>query len=376
MTYLWQHPDWPQFTYDITELCASTLYQYAQSVSRLSFNLQSVQEDLRLDAMLDLMVEEAIKSSAIEGEKLSYNDVRSSLKNHLGLTYPPDTIRDPRARGIAALMINNYQQHDKTLSADTLFQWHRMLLPHHFDTWGRTMRVGQWRVEGMEVVSGSANKQKIHFEAPPADIIPQEMEQFFNWYNHTNPLQLAPTQPLIVGPIRAALAHLWFVTIHPFDDGNGRLARAISDHALAQDSQHPMLHSLSTAIEKNRRDYYAHLEATQAGSMNVTTWVQWFLSITCEAITITEKLVNFTLEKAAFMQRHQHHINERQLKVLLYLFSNGAEGDARSINRNKYVQQTHCSPRTALRDLKDLVAKDALVRLPALGRNTRYGLNI
>ncbi len=376
MSYLWQHPDWPHLTYDVSAIPMSTLYQYSQKVGRLSLSLASIPEDLRIDAAVDLMVQEAVTTSAIEGENLNQNDVRSSVKNHLGLTDPPHHIRDPRAKGVSALMVNNYRQNNSALSSEALFQWHRMLLPKDYDTWGRTIRIGQWRVEGIEVVSGPLHKQKIHFEGPPADNIANEMDAFFNWYNQTNPLLLADSDELILGPIRSAIAHLWFVSIHPFDDGNGRIARAISDHALAQDARYPMLHSLSTAIERNRDVYYKKLEDAQSGAIDITEWIQWFIEMTVLSIGITEKIISFTLQKSDFIQQYQKQVNDRQMRILLWLFSNGAEGDARSINRNKYVSQTNCSPRTALRDLKDLVDKGALKQLPGLGRNTRYGLNL
>ncbi len=376
MNYLWQHSDWPHFTYDQTNIPSSTLYAYSQRVGRLSLSFDSIPAELKMDAVIDLMVQEAITTSAIEGENLNKNDVRSSLKNHLGLSYPAEHIRDPRAKGISALMVNNYRQNDISLSAEVLFQWHRMLLPNDYDTWGNKIRIGEWRTEGIEVVSGALNKQKTHFEGPPASSVEKAMEVFFDWYNRTNPMQLSSTEALIPGPIRSALAHLWFVTIHPFDDGNGRIARAISDHALAQDARYPMLHSLSTAIDRNRNEYYEKLEETQSGSMDVLKWVLWFLEITVQSIEITEKIIAFTVQKSNFIQQFKDDVNERQLQVLLGLFSNGAEGDMRSINRNKYVSQTHCSPSTALRDLKNLVDKAALKQLPGLGRNTRYGLNV
>ena len=376
MTYLWQHPDWSSFTYNEAKLPLTVLYRYSQAVGRLSVSLERIPEDMRMDAMIDLMLKEAITSSAIEGEKLNHNDVRSSLKNHLGLLHPPEPIRDPRARGISALMVNNYRQTHQTLSTESLFQWHRMLLPTDYDTWGKKLRIGQWRIEGIEVVSGTLNKQKVHFEAPPAERIANEMDAFFQWYNRTNPLKLPSNETPLLGPIRAAITHLWFVTIHPFDDGNGRIARALSDHALAQDAQAPMLHSLSAAIKKNRHEYYAQLEAIQAGSMDITQWICWFIGITYQSVDITEKIIAFTVKKSTFIQGYKDTINQRQLTVLLDLFSNGAEGDIRSINRNKYVRKTHCSPRTALRDINDLVTKGALKPLPGLGRNSRYGLNL
>ncbi|PWQ95419.1 Fic family protein [Leucothrix pacifica] len=375
MNYLWQQPKWPDFVYSISNIPNDALYQYSQSVGRLSLNLERTAEDLRVDAVLDLMVKEAVTTSAIEGETLNPDDVRSSLKNHLGLTHPTIHIRDPRAQGISALMVTNYRDYESDLTEAVLFQWHRMVLPKAYDTWGRPLKVGEWRTEGIEVVSGPPHKQKVHFEGPPAERVSEEMVRFFSWYNRTNPINLSADQIPMIGPVRAAIAHLWFVTIHPFDDGNGRIARALCDHALSQDARYPMLHSLSAAIDGRRNEYYEQLELVQSAEMDINSWLLWFVEVTCESVKITERIIDFTLKKASFMKRHQAVLNERQTQVVLGLFDNGADGDQKSVNRNKYVNQTNCAPRTALRDLTDLVDKGVLVKLPGLGRNTRYGLN-
>lgn len=375
MTYIWQHRNWPEFTYTENSTPKNQLYHYAQTVGRLSTQLQGIPEDQRLDTCIDLMVSEAITTSAIEGEKLNPEDVRSSLKNHLGLSYPPLHVRDPRAQGISALMVNNFQQTDTRLDDETLFRWHRMLLPHAYDAWGHKLHIGAWRTTGIDVISGPLHKQKVHFSAPPANDIAAEMAQFFRWYETSNPRHNSPAN-LLPGPIRAAITHLWFVTIHPFDDGNGRIARALADHALAQDARQPMLHSLSTAIEQNKRAYYDQLEQAQKGDLDISEWVSWFVDITIQSLTITQNTIGWTVQKADFLKRHQEVMNARQLAVVLDLFSNGAGGDPRSVNRNKYVKRVQCSPSTALRDLRDLVDKSVLVQLPGEGRNTRYGLNI
>ena len=181
---------------------------------------------------------------------------------------------------------------------------------------------------------------------------------------------------LLPGPIRAAIANLWFVIIHPFEDGNGRITRAIADYALAQDMRYPMLHSISAAIERQRDDYYQQLEDVQRHSMDISAWIHWFIEITKQSVEITAKIIAFTVQKSEFIKQHRASLNKRQLQVVLSLFANGAEGDKRSVNRNKYVKQVHCSPSTALRDLKDMLEKDVLKQLPGLGRNTRYGLSI
>lgn len=376
MTYIWQHPNWPEFTYTDHASPPYQLYQYAQTVGYLNTRLQGIPQEQRLDACIDLMVNEALTTSAIEGENLNPEDVRSSLKNHLGLSYPPLHVRDPRAQGISALMVHNFQQADVQLDTETLFRWHRMLLPHAYDAWGHKLNVGAWRTAGIDVISGPLHKQKIHFSAPPASIIADEMVKFFHWYAASKPDHTSRDARLLPGPIRAAIAHLWFVTIHPFDDGNGRIARALAEHALAQDARQPMLHSLSTAIERNKRAYYDQLEQAQKGDMDISAWVAWFTDITLQSVDITQHTIAWTVQKAEFLEKHQRVMNERQAAVVLDLFSNGADGDPRSVNRNKYVRRAQCSPSTALRDLQDLVAKSVLVQLPGGGRNTRYGLNL
>ncbi len=313
MIYLWEHSDWPEFIYNQASMPLTSLYQYSQSVGRLVLELEKTPEDLRLDAVIDLMVKEAITTSAIEGEKLNPQDVRSSLKNHLGLSHPPVTIRDPRARGISALVVTNYYNHHQDLSEETLFQWHRMILPRAYDTWGQALRVGQWHVGGIAVVSGPLHKQKIHFEAPPAEKVAREMKVFIEWFNRTNPLNNIEPKAFIPGPIRAATAHLWFVIIHPFDDGNGHMARAIADYALSQDIRYPMVHSLSAAIERHRDAYYQQLEEVQQQSMDVTQWVQWFIQMTAESVEITEKIIAFTVQKSNFIKQHRTSLNKRQL---------------------------------------------------------------
>lgn len=200
MDYTWQHPDWPNFTYSEAATSTQQLYPYAQSIGRLTSQLVGISADLRLDAIIDLMVKEAVTTSAIEGENLNTNDVRSSLKNHLGLTYPPEHIRDPRAQGISALMVDHYKQTPQQLDAETLFRWHRMLLPNAYDSWGRKLHIGQWRTEGMQVVSGPPHKQKIHFEAPPTDLVEKEMQRFFQWYNQTRPQNNQATDQFIPWP--------------------------------------------------------------------------------------------------------------------------------------------------------------------------------
>lgn len=375
MTYIWQHPNWPKFTYADNAIPANQLYYYAQTTGRLNNQLQGIPKEQRLDACIDLMVSEAITTSAIEGEKLNPEDVRSSLKNHLGLSYPPLHIRDPRAQGVSALMVNNFQQPDTTLDDDVLFRWHRMLLPNAYDAWGHRLNVGAWRTEGIDVISGPLNKQRVHYSAPPANKVAPEMARFFQWYEATNPQHSKP-ETLLPGPIRAAITHLWFVTIHPFDDGNGRIARALADHALVQDAHRPMIHSLSTAIEQNKRAYYDQLEQAQKGNLDISEWIAWFMGITIQALNITASTIAWTVQKANFIALHQANMNERQRIVVLDLFSNGAEGDPRSVNRNKYVKRADCSPSTALRDLRDLVSKSILIQLPGEGRNTRYGLNL
>jgi Fic family protein len=367
MKYNWQQPDWPEFKYSIKEL-EHLLYKFSECSGRIDGILKGLSDETQYNTLIELLVAEAIKTSAIEGEFLSRKDVMSSIKNNLGLNMPKEPVRDKRAQGISELMIDAQKSFRQALTQDSLFKWHKMLMKAN-----NTIESGVWRshTEPMQVVSGAMGKEIIHFEAPPSSRIPEEMNNFIEWFNATaSGKEKAITQPII----RAAVAHLYFESIHPFEDGNGRIGRAISEKALSQYIGRPVLLSLSKAMEANKKKYYNALKRGQR-SNEITDWVFYFVSISFEAQKDTEELINFTLKKAKFFDRFKGVLNNRQTKLVKRMLEAGPEGFEGGINTRKYVSLTRTSRATATRDLQDLLDKDVLIRI-GKGRSTRYDLNL
>jgi Fic family protein len=363
MLYNWQLPDWPEFRYDLRNL-ESVLLKIAEYSGRLDGILEGLPEELETETLLELMITEAVKTSAIEGELLNPKDVMSSIRNHLGLNRELETVDSRLADGAGELMVSVRRDFQLPLTTETLFSWHRMLLG------GSTrLQVGCWRSSGdpMQVVSGRIDRSTVHFEAPPADRVADEMSRFIQWFNDTaQGSELAIPQ----APVRAALAHLYFESIHPFEDGNGRVGRAIAEKALSQGQKRPVLVTLSKAIEKRRNDYYAALESAQRGN-EVTSWVDWFVRTTETAHQDAENQIRFVLQKFHYFQRYETACNERQLKVVRRMFDAGAEGFVGGMNARKYSAITGVSKATATRDLQQLAQLGAIVPI-GNGRNTRY----
>jgi Fic family protein len=367
MLYNWQQKDWPTFTYDLTNV-ADALLTFAEKTGRTSGLLRGLPKDTQTEAIIDLMVSEAIKTSEIEGEYLSRNDVLSSIRKNLGLEQPGEQVRDKRAEGAAALMIDVRNTYAQPLTKDTFFSWHRMIMQG-----SRGIKTGKWRshAEPMQVVSGPMGKERIHFEAPPSARVPKEMTQFITWYNETGPNgKKAITKPVI----RSAIAHLYFESIHPFEDGNGRIGRALSEKALSQGMGRPALLSLSRTIEANRTQYYAALQAAQQ-SNGITPWITWFVNMALDAQHQAEEQIEFTLKKTHLFDRVKDQLNERQLRVLRRVLEEGPKGFEGGISAQKYIAITHTSKATATRDLQDLVEKGAIILLGG-GRSTRYEVNL
>jgi len=372
MTHNWQHPDWPNFTYAGASI-ASALYSYAQEAGRIAGNVSELEPSLQSEAHIDLMVAEAIKSSAIEGERLDREDVRSSIKNHIGLSVPPTRVANPKAEGIAALMVSVRQSFQNPMDEATLFDWHSMVLPQGRDTLGRTFNVGAYRADAMEIVSGPIGYEQVHFTAPPAEQVPAEMRHFLDWYNRTSPY-VVDSSAHLPGPVRAAVAHLWLSSIHPFDDGNGRLCRALSEHALAQDLNRPPLLSLSSAIEADRKGYYRELHQASQCTLDISSWVEWFTIKVDQAQAQAVNQVEFVLGKSRFWNRFEGALNERQEKVVRKMFDAGVEGFKGGMSAKKYASITKCSKATATRDLTNLLHRGCFSKLPGVGRSTRYEL--
>ncbi|MEM1158406.1 MAG: DUF4172 domain-containing protein [Verrucomicrobiota bacterium] len=367
MTYNWEQPDWPQFRYDLGKV-QDLLFSYLERIGRMTGQLEALPDSLQLEALIHTIVTEAIKTSEIEGEYLSREDVMSSVCNQLGLNPETISVPDQRAQGISQLMLAVRKDDTRKLSQDVLFSWHQMVMQGT-----PNIQAGAWRTGSnpMQVVSGAVGKEKIHFEAPPADRLPTEMNQFIRWFNDTHPDGKTPIKP---GLIRSAIAHLYFESIHPFEDGNGRIGRALSELALSQEIHRPMPLSLSRSIEKNRNDYYDALKKAQR-SNEISEWLHYFVAMVLDAQTESERQVDFILKKAKFFDRVKNQLNPRQLKVVQRMLDAGPEGFEGGMSAKKYISITKTTKATATRDLQDL-AKRGMIRSTGAGRSTRYQLNL
>jgi Fic family protein len=380
MNYIWQHKHWPSFNYDSSKLSALA-YQYAKQAAQLSGSLAHTDQDDSIAAQLDLMVDEAINTSLIEGESLNPTSVRSSLQNYLNLTPTPINVADVKAEGMAALLVDVRKHFNKPLSKETLFSWHEMVLAGFEDNiLHNELTVGQWRdsPEPMQIVSGPVGYERVHYEAPAARDVDALMLEFLNWFNQPNTSQ---SNPPIPGVIRAGIAHLWFEIIHPFDDGNGRIGRAIIEYALAQDLGMPVVLSMSTHIEKSKKEYYRQLNAASCcdaseledpAVLDITVWLSWFIETLIAAQQEAAEKVATIFEKTDFWQRHKNTaLSERQKAVINKVFKAGKEGFPNGISAQKYAALGKCSKATATRDLGDLLAKKC-VRSEGVGRGLRY----
>ncbi|EEE35378.1 hypothetical protein RKLH11_4054 [Rhodobacteraceae bacterium KLH11] len=316
---------------------------------------------------IDLLSEEAMKTSAIEGEILDRLSVQSSLRRHLGLA-PDSYPSKPREQGVSEMMVDVYSNYSEPLSHDTLFRWHDMLLSHdrHLE------RIGSYRSheDAMQIVSGRLDRPTVHFEAPPSHQVPAEMDHFVTWFNRTSPDGLEPLRALI----RAGLSHLYFESIHPFEDGNGRLGRALAEKSLAQNIGQPSLIALAFTIERKRKAYYDQLERHQK-TLDVTPWLIWFAKTVLTAQQVTLERVGFFISKTHFYDRFRDQFNARQSKVIARLFKAGPDGFKGGLSAENYISITGTSRATATRDLQDLVEKGALSRTGEL-RYTRYWLKL
>lgn len=363
-TYIWQSPDWPAWRFDLAAL-AQRLANANRAQGRLTGRLADVGMGLRDRASLAALTDDVVETSAIEGETLDVAAVRSSIARRLGVDIGALAPADRNVDGVVSMVMDATGRCREPLTAERLFGWHAALFPT-----GRSgldsIRVGAWRDDArgpMQVVSGPVHRRRVHFEAPPADRLPTEMERFLEWANATT------GEPAL---IKAGLAHLWFVTLHPFDDGNGRIARAIGDLFLARADDSPQrFYSMSAQIQRRRREYYDILERTQKGSLDVTAWLAWFLENLRLAVDHAQVPLDAVLHKARFWQRWAGtSMNERQAKVLNRLLD-GFEG---KLTSSKWAAMASCSTDTALRDITELVNLGVLRRTAGGGRSTGYEL--
>ncbi len=369
MAYNWQMDDWPKFTFD-QSIIEDKLYLFSEKTGLVSGIIKTLPENARIEAIIEIMVAEAIKTSEIEGEFLNRKDVMSSIRRALGLISKNEKISDKRSVGIGELMIDVRETYKAALTKEQLFYWHKMLLPD-----SKGVIVGAWRdhAEPMQVISGPYGKEKVHFEAPPSARVPYEMERFIDWFNDSGP---GGKREIKKAPVRSAIAHLYFESVHPFEDGNGRIGRLIAEKALSQGMGRPALLSLSKTIELKRSAYYDALKTAQS-TLNITPWMDYFVDLTLQAQLFAEEQIDYTLSKTKFFDKFNGKLNERQLKLVRKVFDEGPKGFEGGINTSKYVSITKSPKATATRDLQDLLAKGAIENLgTGGGRSTKYRLNI
>jgi Fic family protein len=364
MPYLWEQADWPELTWDEARL-SKLLATVSHEQGRLRGRMETLGFDLRNEAHLRTLTEDVIKSSEIEGEDLDRDQVRSSIARRLGMDIAGLVQADRNVEGVVEMMLDATEKYDEELTDQRLFAWHAALFPTGRSGMTR-INVGAWR-DGrngpMQVVSGPVGREKVHYKAPPADRIDKEMQRFLAWFK-----QPGDSHPLLI----AGLAHLWFVTIHPFDDGNGRIARAIADMALARSEKtRQRFYSMSSQIRLDRKDYYYTLEWTQKGDMDISRWQEWFLGCLLRAIENSSETLNAVMVKARFWDRFaKEPLNQRQVKMMSKLLD-GFEG---KLTSSKWAKIAKCSQDTAIRDIKDLIERGALKQDEGGGRSTSYSL--
>ncbi|MBD3731108.1 MAG: Fic family protein [Sphingopyxis sp.] len=364
MTYIHERDDWPKFRWQDQALAAS-LAEVRHRQGRLIGRMEALGFKLREEAVLRTLTEDVIKSSEIEGEELDVDQVRSSIARRLGMDVAGLVPVERDVEGVVEMMLDATQRYDQPLTQDRLFGWHAALFPTGRSGMNKII-VGDWRDDSsgpMQVVSGPIGREKVHYEAPTADRVGQEMAAFIEWLDAKHEID-----PVII----AAIAHLWFVTIHPFEDGNGRIARAIADLALARSEQSAQrFYSMSSQIRAERNRYYDLLEATQKGDLDITPWLQWFLECLNRAFDRADVILASVMVKARFWdQIKDQPLNDRQQHVLNRLLD-GFEG---KLTSSKWAKLTKSSQDTASRDIDDLIRKGILVRGAAGGRSTSYEL--
>lgn len=370
--WVWQHADWPHFHWQPGRL-AVLLRECGQAQGKLLGMLGTVSQAVNAQNELDALLQNILTSSAIEGEQLNVDSVRSSLARRLGLEPLKDARVSRRSEGLAELMLDTTQQFAQPFTLARLLNWHRLLFPTpEAGLAARALNVGTLRGdEPMQVVSGWLDRQTVHFEAPPRKGLEQALDDFLDWF------ETSRDQPELDPLVRAGVAHFWFVTLHPFDDGNGRLTRAITDLALAQgEHQAIRFYAMSASILEDRAGYYQALESSQKATLDITHWLEWFLKTLLRSVQQAMAQIDRVLDKSRFWQ--QHHglaLSAEQIKVLNRLLDGGEKGFEHGISAAQYQAVTKVSKATATRHLADLLEKNCLVRLPGGGRSTRYQIN-
>jgi Fic family protein len=364
LVYIHEKAGWPQFTWD-GETLAAVLAGVRHRQGRLLGKMETLGFELRTEASLAVLTSDVVKSSAIEGEILNADEVRSSIARRLGLSVAGMRKAGREVEGIVEMMLDATRKFESPLTKKRLFDWHASLFPTGRSGM-RRITVGAWRTKQsgrMQVVSGPMGREKVHFEAPEAGRLESEMARFIKWFN--GPAAIDPV-------VKTGIAHFWFVTIHPFEDGNGRMARAIADMALARaDGTKDRFYSMSSQIEAERKDYYLKLESAQRGEVDITRWLAWFLGCLDRAIGGADQTLAAVLFKARLWQRiNRRPVNDRQRRVI-HRMLNGFKG---FLSTSKYAKLAKCSTDTALRDIRELLDRRILVQNPSGGRSTSYRL--
>jgi Fic family protein len=370
--WIWQQPDWPDFNWQAERL-APLLRECVQTQGQLLGMAGSVGESMSAQSELDALLQNIVTSSAIEGEQLDVGSVRSSLARRLGLEWIDRESVSQRSEGLAQLMLDATHGFDEPLTLARLLEWHTWLFPAEEATFSaRSMLVGTLRgKEPMQVVSGRLDRPTVHFEAPPRQGLEQQIERFLNWFE-------ASRDQVSVDPLlRAGIAHFWFVTLHPFDDGNGRLTRTITDLALAQgEAQAIRFYAMSASILEDRTGYYRILESSQKATLDITEWLTWFLQTLLRSLQQAITRIDSVLGKTRFWQAHRESdLSAEQIKVLNRLLDGGERGFEQGLSAGHYQAVAKVSKATATRHLAELLEKGCLRRLPGGGRSTRYKIN-
>ncbi len=366
MIWNWQKKDWPKFSYDKV-LLEELEGQFLLMSGVLIGAYQHVSDEDKNILIVDIMSNEALKTSKIEGEILNRDSLQSSIRRNFGLVVDKKKI-PPAEQGIAEMMVDLYRTFNQPLTQKSLFAWHHMLMSGRSDL----KNVGAYRGHGdpMQVISGALHRPRVHFEAPPSNNMKHEMKQFIAWFNETAPGGMSPLPALT----RAGIAHLYFVCIHPFEDGNGRIARALTEKALSQSLRQPTLIALSHVIEKYRKVYYDALEHNNK-TLEITDWLVYFAKTIIQAQEYTQHMINFLIEKTKLYDKTRGNLNERQTKAIGRIFLEGPEGFRGGLSAENYIRITGTSRATATRDLQELVDMGVLHRTGEL-KSTRYHLNI
>lgn len=361
--YIYQYDNWPNFTWD-EKFISVILGKVRHLQGKIFGQMSTLGFSIKAETMLSTLTLDVLKSSEIEGEILNYEQVRSSIARKLGLDDAGVTHIDRNVEGVVEMMLDATQHYAKPLEHERIFGWHAALFPTGWSGMHR-IATGCYRDGEMQVVSGAMGKERVHFQAPPPNVVPSEMNLFLDWLNQDTPID---------GVLKAAIAHFWFIIIHPFDDGNGRIARAISDMILARsENSAQRFYSLSNQILAEKKEYYQILQKVQHSSGDITAWLDWFLNCLYRALITTEEVLKKVLQKADFWDRHRDTVLNSRQRLMLNKLLDGFTG---KLKTSKWAKISKCSVDTALRDIKDLMEKGILKQEESGGRSTNYELII